>query len=115
MVTGVIVTSVRVLLYVLLVVDCIQIGFGIAALVRARRSAAAGAPSHARYSTAHGLILLAGALLLAVPVILGLAGTISVEAAFYSALLLELAGFLVSRPAVKRLEAAHLARRPVAG
>ncbi len=105
----------RVILVLLLVVDCVQIGFGLAALVRSRRDLAARAPSHARFSLSHGLILLAGAVLLAVPVILGLAGTISADAAVYAAIALEVVAFLASRPAVKRLEAAHLARRPAAG
>lgn len=99
----------------LLALDCVQIGFGLWAVVRSRRDLAAGAPSHARYSLSHGLILLAGALLLAVPVILGLAATISADTAVYVAVALEVVAFLASRPAVKRLEAAHLARRPAAG
>ena len=105
----------RSILFLLLALDCIQIGFGLWAVGRSRRSLAAGAPSHARYSLSHGLILLAGALLLALPVMLGLAGTISTHTAVYIAVALEIVAFLVSRPAVKRLEAAHLARRPAAG
>jgi hypothetical protein len=107
-----IVRPVRVVLFVLLVVDCVQVAVAIAALVRARRSARAGAPSHARYSLGHGLVLLAGALVLAVPVVLGLAGVISATAAVVAALVLEALALLVSRPTVKRLEAEHLARRP---
>jgi hypothetical protein len=103
---------VRFVLYGLLAVDLVQVGFGVAALVRARRSSRAGAPSHARYSLGHGLLLLGGALVLAVPVVLGLAGVISETAAVVAALVLEAVAFLLSRPALRRLEAQHLARRP---
>jgi hypothetical protein len=49
---------------------------------------------------------------LVLPVVLALSNVISTTAAVISALVLEAVALLVSRPAVKRLEAAHLARRP---
>jgi hypothetical protein len=103
---------VRVPLYVLLALDCLQVVISLAAFARARRSAGAGAPSHARYSFTHGLLLLGGAALLAVPVILGLAHAISGTAAVIAALVLEAAAVLASRRVVERLDAAHQARRP---
>jgi hypothetical protein len=103
---------VRTILYVLLAVDVVQLGFALAAFVRGLRSSRAGAPSHARYSFQHGLLLLVGAAVLAVPVILGLTGVIDETAAVVAALVLEVVAFVVSRPAAKRFEAAHLARRP---
>jgi hypothetical protein len=102
----------RFILYVLLAVDCLQVAVAVAAFMRGLRSSRAGASSHARYSFAHGLLLLAGALLLAVPVVLGLLNVISATVAVISALVLEAIAFLVSRPTVKRFEAAHQARRP---
>jgi len=100
------------LLYVLLAADCLQVAGALAAFVRARRSAQAGAPSHTRCSRAHGLLLLAGAVVLAVPVVLGLAHVISSTAAFVAALVLEAVALLVSRRTVRRLDDAHQARRP---
>jgi VIT1/CCC1 family predicted Fe2+/Mn2+ transporter len=97
---------------VLLALDCLQIGLAVAAFVRGRRSAQTGAPSHARYSFAHGLLLLGGAVVLAVPVVLGLAGVISTTLAVVVALVLEAVAAVVSRRTVRRLEAAHQARRP---
>jgi hypothetical protein len=57
-------------------------------------------------------LLLAGAVVLAVPVVLGLAHVISATAALVIALVLEAVALLVSRWTVRRLEAAHQARRP---
>jgi hypothetical protein len=102
----------RAILYALLAVDCAQIVIAVAAFVRGRRSSQAGAPSHARYSFAHGLLLLGGAVLLALPVVLGLADVISATVAVGVALGLEVVAFGVSRRTVSRLEAAHQARRP---
>ena len=102
----------RLLLFVMLAIDCLQFVAGLVAFRRARRSARAGAPSLARYSRSHGAILCGGALLLAVPVALGLTHVIASGTGVYSALVVELLGFLASRPAVKRLDAAHQARRP---
>jgi len=102
----------RAVLYVLLAADCLQVAGALAAFARGRRSARAGAPSHAHYSLAHGVLLLAGAVVLAVPVVLGLAHVISATAALVIALVLEAVALLVSRWTVRRLEAAHQARRP---
>jgi uncharacterized membrane protein len=102
----------RALLFVLLAADCLQVAGAIAAFIRGRRSARAGAPSHARYSVAHGLLLLTGAGVLAVPVVLGLVHVISATAAVVTALVLEAVALVISRWTVRRLEAAHQARRP---
>ena len=102
----------RVVLFVLLAVDCFQVAIAVAAFVRGRRSLRAGAPSHARYSFAHGFLLLGGAVLLVLPVTLGLVHVISARAAVVAALVLEVAAFVVSRPTVMRFEAANQARRP---
>jgi len=104
----------RAILWMLLALDCLQVAFAVAAFVRGRRDARAGAPSHARYSYGHGLLLLGGALVLAVPVVLGLANVISATAAVVAAVVLEVVAAVVARPVVRRLEAAHLARRPSA-
>jgi hypothetical protein len=103
---------VRVILYGLLAIDCLQVAVGLAAFVRGRRSAQRGAPSHARYSFAHGRLLLAGAVVLGLPLVLGLLDVISATAAVIAAVGLEAVALLVSRQTVKRLEAAHQARRP---
>jgi hypothetical protein len=103
---------VRTLLFVFLGVDCLQVAAGFAAFERARRSIARGAPSHGRYSFSHGALLLTGALVLLVPVVLGLARVIASDVALYVALGLEVCAFVVSRPVVRRFEAAHLQRRP---
>ncbi|HET8894118.1 MAG TPA: hypothetical protein VFM96_08500 [Gaiellaceae bacterium] len=50
--------------------------------------------------------------MLLVPIVLGLADTISEAAALYSAVALEVAVFPVARALLRRSEAAHLARRP---
>lgn len=102
----------RVALYLLLAADCLQLAGAVAAVVRGRRSSRAGAPSLARYSFAHAWLLLGGAAVLAVPIVLGLANVISNDAAVGIALGLEATAFLVSRWAVRRLEAAHQSRRP---
>ncbi|HEX6789223.1 MAG TPA: hypothetical protein VF091_08280 [Gaiellaceae bacterium] len=102
----------RAVLYVLLALDCIQVAAAAAAFARARQSSRAGAPSHARYSFAHGLLLLGGSVVLALPVVLGLAHVLSATAAVVAALVLEALALVASREAVRRLEAAHQARRP---
>jgi uncharacterized membrane protein len=102
----------RVTLYGLLAIDCVQVAVALAAFGRGRRSSRASAPSHARYSFAHGLLLLGGAVALALPVLLGLLNVISATAAVVVALVLEAIAVPVSRSTVMRFEAAHQARRP---
>jgi len=102
----------RSVLLVLLVLDCVQIAVALVAVGRSRRSHRAGAPSHARYSLEHAILLLGGALVLLVPIVLGLTGVIADSTAVYAALALELAVFPVARTLLRRSEAAHLARRP---
>ena len=99
-------------LLVLLALDCVQIGFAGAAVWRSRRSHRAGAPSHARYALEHALLLLGGAIVLLVPIVLGLAGVISDSAAVWSAIALEVIVFPIARLLLRRSEAAHLSRRP---
>jgi hypothetical protein len=57
-------------------------------------------------------LLLTGAGVLAVPVVLGLVHVISATAAVVTALVLEAVALVISRWTVRRLEAAHQARRP---
>lgn len=102
----------RAVLYVLLALDCVQLATALAAFGRGRQSSRAGAPSHARYSFAHGLLLLGGAIVLALPVVLGLAHVISATVAVAVALGLEAVALIVSRLTLRRLEAAHQSRRP---
>jgi hypothetical protein len=102
----------RVTLYGLLAIDCLQVAVALAVFGRGRRSARRGAPSHARYSFAHGVLLLGGALALALPVVLGLLDVVSATAAVIAAVGLEAVALPASRATVKRLEAAHQARRP---
>lgn len=102
----------RDVLYPLLAVDFLQAVFALRAFQRARAGRRAGAPSYARYSFGRGLLALMGALVLAVPVVLGLASVLSAVAALVLALVLEACALPVARSALKRLEAAHQARRP---
>jgi hypothetical protein len=83
------------------------------AVDRSRRSRRAEAPSHARYAREHAMLLFGGAVVLLVPIILGLAGVIAYSSAVYAALALELIAFPLARTLLRRSEAGHLARRPV--
>jgi hypothetical protein len=100
------------LLLGLLILDCLQILVGLVALLRSRRSRLAGAPSHARYALEHAALLLGGAIVLLVPIALGLADVIAESIAFYIAVALEVIALPLARMHLRRSEAAHLARRP---
>jgi hypothetical protein len=100
------------LLLGLLVLDCLQILVGMAALQRSRRSRLAGAPSHARYAREHAALLLGGAVVLMVPIALGLAGVVAESSAVYAAVALEVIALPLGRLQLRRSEAAHLSRRP---
>ena len=100
------------LLLVLLVLDCLQLLVGVAALLRSRRSRLAGAPSHARYAREHAALLLGGAVVLLVPIVLGLAGVVAESSAVYAAVALEVIALPLGRMQLRRSEAAHLSRRP---
>jgi hypothetical protein len=100
------------LLLGLLVLDCLQIVAGLVALLRSRRSRLAGAPSHARYALEHAALLLGGAIVLLVPIVLGLADVVAESIAFYIAVALEIIALPLARMHLRRSEAAHLARRP---
>jgi hypothetical protein len=100
------------LLLGLLVLDCLQILVGLIALRRSRRSRLVGAPSHARYALEHAALLLAGAVVLLVPIALGLADVVDESIAFYVAVALEVIALPLARMQLRRSEAAHLARRP---
>jgi hypothetical protein len=108
----IIVAGVHNLLLGLLVLDCLQILVALVAVDRSRRSRRAAAPSHARYAREHAVLLLGGAIVLLVPIALGLAGVIAYSSAVYAALALELIAFPLARTLLRRSEAAHLARRP---
>jgi hypothetical protein len=100
------------LLLGLLVLDCLQILAGLAALLRSRRSRITGAPSHARYALEHAALLLGGAIVLLVPIVLGLADVVAESTAFSIAVALEVIALPLARMLLRRSEAAHLARRP---
>jgi hypothetical protein len=103
---------VHTLLLALLAFDGGQFLVATAALVRGRRSHRAGAPSHARYSYSHAGLLAAGSVVLALPLLLGLANVVADDVAVYTAIALEVAVFPLARTALARFEAAHYARRP---
>jgi hypothetical protein len=110
-----IVSGLHRLLLGLLVLGCLQILVGVVALRRSRRSRRSrlvGAPSHARYAREHGALLLGGAVVLMVPIALGLAGVVAESSAFYAAVALEVIALPFARMQLRRSEAAHLARRP---
>jgi hypothetical protein len=100
------------LLLVLLGLDGLQLLIAATALVRGRRSLRAGAPSHARYSFLHAALLAGGSVVLAVPLVLGLADVLADDVAVYTALGLELVVFPLARGVLGRLESAHYQRRP---
>jgi hypothetical protein len=100
------------LLLALLALDCLQLLVGVLAIVRSNKSRRAGAPSHARYSLEHGLLLLGGGFVLLVPIVLGLTGVIGKASALYAAIALEIVALPVAQMALRRFETAHLARRP---
>jgi hypothetical protein len=106
------VAAVQAFLWLLLALDCGQLAFALAAAARGRRSYRAGAPSHARYSYQHAALLAAGSVILAVPIVLGLVGTIGDRAAVFTALVLELAVFPLAWKALGRFDTEHQARRP---
>ena len=53
-----------------------------------------------------------GSAVLAVPIVLGLAGVIAEDVAVFTAIALEIAVFPLARTALDRFEASHHARRP---
>jgi hypothetical protein len=108
-----IVSGLHRLLLGLLVLNCVQLLVGVAALQRSRRSRLAGAPSHARYAREHAALLLVGAVVLTVPIALGLADVVAESTAVYATLALEVVALPLARMQLRRSEAAHLARRPV--
>ena len=99
-------------LLILLALDCVQMVVALLAFARSRRSRKAGAPSHARYSLEHAGLLLAGAIVLLVPIVLGLVDAVRESTALYAAIALEVAVLPLARIALRRSAAAHLSRRP---
>lgn len=100
------------LLLLLLGLGAVQLLVALAAVARGRRSRRAGASSHARYSYSHAALLAAGSLVLAVPLVLGLADVVAEDVAVFVALALEAVVLPLARRALDRFEAAHYARRP---
>ena len=98
--------SSRSLLVVLLALDGVQAAAGVAALVHGRLRAGRGERALARYSFRHAGLLLAGAAVLAIPLVLGLSDVIGARAALWAAVAAELGGVLVARAALGRLHAA---------
>jgi len=103
---------VHALLLLLLGLGVAQLLVALVAIARGRRSHRAGAASHARYSYSHAGLLAAGSVVLAVPIVLGLADVVAEDVAIYSAVGLEIVVFPLARTALDRFEAAHHARRP---
>ena len=66
--------------------------------------------SHAQYGFSHALLLGAGSLVLAIPVVLGLARVIGYWTAIAAALACELVVLPVARTALWRMEQAHVRR-----
>ena len=111
----------RSFLVALLALDIAQVGVGLlAATTGCRRIGAARIAtevearvfhhSHARFGLAHAGLLSAGSLVLGIPIVLGLTHAIGYHAAVYSAVALELVGFVVARAALGRFEREHLRR-----
>ena len=98
------------LLAALLVLDGAQLAVALAAGAHARRHRRRDEHALARYSRDHGLLLAAGALLLAVPLVLGLAEVISPRTAVWIVIAAEAAGVVAARALLDRLH-----RRAAAG
>jgi hypothetical protein len=98
------------LLVALLVLDGVQLAAALVAWVHAGRRRRAEESVLARYSRDHGLLLAAGAVLLAVPLLLGLADVISPRTAVWIVVLAEVAGAVAARFLLDRFD-----RRAAAG
>jgi hypothetical protein len=92
------------LLVALLVFDGAQLGAALAAWSLSRRRRRADDPVLARYSRDHGLLLAAGAVLLAIPLVLGLAGVVAARTAVWIVLAAEVAGALAARELLDRMD-----------
>lgn len=97
------------LLVAVLVLDAVQLGLALAAVAQGRRRRSRGEGLLAAYSFRHAGLLAAGAVVLAVPPILGLAGTLADRNAIAVAVLVELASLVVARPVLVRLHRAATA------
>jgi hypothetical protein len=116
---------VRQLLWVLLVIDVLQLLVALAALangaIRSRRARAAPEgerdlhASLARYSLGHAALLSLGAAALAVPVVLGLTHVIDETIAVIVAVVLEVLALPLGRATLAGLERAHRGRVESAG
>lgn len=91
------------LLLVALALDALQLAAALAAVAQGRRRRAREEHLLADYSFRHAGLLAVGAIVLAVPLVLGLADVIADENAIVIAVLLELAAVAVARPVLVRL------------
>jgi hypothetical protein len=94
------------LLVVLLVLDGLQAAAAGAALAHGRLRRSRGDHVLAGYSFRHAGLLLAGAGLLAVPLVLGLAGVLAPRTAVWVVIGAEAAGVVAARVVLERLHAA---------
>jgi hypothetical protein len=102
------VSSLHALLLVLLGLDGIQLAIALVAVEHGRRRHARGEHHLGRYSHSHAALLAGGALLLAVPLVLGLTGAISNRVAIGSVIGAEVVGAAAARILLERMHrAAH--------
>jgi hypothetical protein len=94
------------LLLAALVLDALQLAAALVAVAQGRRRRARGEHLLADYSFRHAGLLAAGAIVLAVPLVLGLAGVIADANAILLAVLFELVAVVVARPVLVRLHRA---------
>ena len=90
------------LLAVLLALDALQLVAALVALEHGRRRTRREEHALARYSRQHAALLAAGALVLAVPAVLGLADVISDRVAVIAVVVGELLAIAVARPLLAR-------------
>jgi len=96
------------LLVVLLALDGVQAAVALIAVAHGRVRKRRDDHELARYSFRHAGLLLAGALVLAVPLVLGLAGVVSGRTALWITVGAEIVGVVVARAVLERLHrAAH--------
>jgi hypothetical protein len=95
-------------LVILVALDGLQLAAAVAALVQGSRRRRRGEDALSRYSHGHARVLAAGALLLAVPMALGLADVVSPRTAIWIVIVAEIVAITAARVLVERLHrAAH--------
>jgi hypothetical protein len=97
-----------VVLVILLALDGLQLAAAGAAILQGSRRRGRGEDALARYSFGHARVLAGGAIVLAVPMILGLADVVTPMTAIWIVIGAEIVGVAVGRVLVERLHrAAH--------